>query len=166
MVVLTPIEFLQGTLTFIFVLISLVLGLTIMSRYFKYKSRQFILVGISWMAVVSPYWPDAISYLLIITTGNELDTVLYIFIANAFIPLICITWGIVFTDFLYSNKKNKKIMTLVIMGGVGLTWELCVLVLFLSLNCIYELLMYRILEFYIILEFPRRSHIEFFELSY
>jgi len=110
-VVLTPLQTLQGALTLVFVLISFILGLTIMLKYFKYKVRQLLLVGATWMFVVSPYWPDAISFVMIMFTGQEININLYFFIANAFIAPLHITWMLAMTDFLF--KKHQKLIMLI-----------------------------------------------------
>ena len=79
-------------------------------KYFKYKFRQFYLVGFTWIFLISPYWPDAISFVMIITTGTQLSLEIYLFIAIAFLFLVHITWMLAFTDFLYQHKQ-KIIMT-------------------------------------------------------
>lgn len=106
MVELNALEYLQGALTLAFVLISLVLGLIIISKYIKYKNLQLLLVGLTWIFLVSPYWPDAISFVMIITTGNEINEAVYFFVANGFIAPLHVTWGVVFSDFLYRSKKK------------------------------------------------------------
>ena len=61
-VTLTTLENLQGALTLVAVLVSIVLGLSIISKYFKFKDKNLIFVGITWIGMFSPYWGDAISY--------------------------------------------------------------------------------------------------------
>jgi len=92
-------------------LISTILGLIIVTKYFKFKQRELLLVGITWILIVSPYWPDAINFIMILTYGTILDITIYFFLANALIPIIHITWMIAFTDLLY--KKNQKKILLV-----------------------------------------------------
>ncbi|MGV9172608.1 MAG: hypothetical protein ACOC35_08575, partial [Promethearchaeia archaeon] len=109
-IILSTLEILQGFFTLVFVVISFILGITIMAKYRKFKRSQLIFVGITWIFLVSPYWPDAISFLLIIFTGTQLDKGIYFFIANAFIAPLHITWIAVITDFLY--KKKQKLIVL------------------------------------------------------
>lgn len=103
---LNTLQLFQGSFTLVFVLISLVLGLIIISKYFTYRKRQYLLVGITWIFLVSPYWPDAISFLLILITRSKLHEPTYFFIANGFIPPLHITWIIVITDFIYKEKQK------------------------------------------------------------
>jgi len=110
MVTLSPLEMFQGSLTLIAVLISFILGLIIILKYFKFKRIQLLLVGVTWILLMSVYWPDAITFILILTTGNPLNKYVYFFLANAFIAPVHITWVTVITDLIW--KKNKKIIRL------------------------------------------------------
>ncbi len=110
MVTLTPLETLQGALILTFVLISFILGSILILKYFKYKSRQFYLVGFTWIFLISPYWPDAISFVMIITTGTQLSIEIYLFIAVSFLFLVHIIWMLAFTDLVYPEKQ-KILMT-------------------------------------------------------
>ncbi|MBD3255547.1 MAG: hypothetical protein GF383_10660 [Candidatus Lokiarchaeota archaeon] len=102
---LTTLELLQGVLTLIFVVVSIILGVSIMLKYFKYQNRSFLLFGISWICLISPYWPDAITILTITFFNSELPEILYFFLAMAFVPVVHITWIMAMTDLIYRNKK-------------------------------------------------------------
>jgi hypothetical protein len=82
-----------------------------MIKYINYRRRELLLVGITWILLVSPYWPDAINFIMVLWYGILLDITIYFFLANALIPLIHITWIIAFTDFLY--KEKQKIILLI-----------------------------------------------------
>jgi len=106
---LTPLETLQGILTLIFVVVSLILGLSIMSKYTKQKNKLFLLVGTTWICLVSPYWPDAISIITILLFNFQLEESLYFFLAMAFIPLVHITWIWALTNLIF-KKKGKYLL--------------------------------------------------------
>lgn len=126
-ITLSPLETLQGLLTVVFVSISLILGFTIMLKYFKFKRLELILVGLTWICIISPYWPDAISFLMIITTGEAIDTNLYILIGNLFVAPAHITWMYVVSNFLY---KSKKKILMAIMTTEAVLFEIVFLILF------------------------------------
>ncbi|TFG04070.1 MAG: hypothetical protein EU539_11645 [Promethearchaeota archaeon] len=111
---LNPFEILQGILTLIFVLISILLGLSIISKYRLQRNRLFILVGITWICVISPYWPDAISIISILFFNASLGEPLYFFLAMAFIPLVHVTWILAITDMMFKSKQ-KPIMAFIIV---------------------------------------------------
>ncbi|MEJ2296840.1 MAG: hypothetical protein P8Y23_19000 [Candidatus Lokiarchaeota archaeon] len=100
-ITLTAFQFLYGALTFIAVIISVLLGILIAFKYLKYKKIDFILVGLTWIFLVSPYWSDAIQFILTTLVGVELNPNLYYFIANAFIAPIHIIWIYAIADFLF-----------------------------------------------------------------
>lgn len=127
MVELSALEYLQGGLSLAFVVISFILGLTIILKYFKYKNRQFILVGLTWMFLVSPYWPDAISFVMILTLDIQLPDAIYLFLATFFVAPIHIAWITVITDFLYKEKQKILVGIMVLQFVI---YETILLVLF------------------------------------
>jgi len=109
-------------------LISTILGVIIVIKYFKYKKRELILVGITWILIVSPYWPDAITFIMVLLTGNILEDGIYFFLANALIPAIHITWSIAFSDLLLKGRKKK--IFILIMAIQAIIFEIIFLSLF------------------------------------
>jgi hypothetical protein len=112
------VDYLQGSFSLIFVIISLIIGLTILSKYFKYKSRLYVLVGISWIGVANPWFPDSISFIMNVVWGVSLPVELYFIIGNVFIPLALITWLIAYTDMIY-KRRQKLIITLIILFSLA-----------------------------------------------
>lgn len=100
-------------MTFAFVLISTVLGVIIVLKYFKEHKRELLLVGITWILLVSPYWPDAINFVLVLMYSSLLDVVIYFFLANALIPIMHVTWIIAFSDLVIKKNKNKKLVLII-----------------------------------------------------
>ncbi|MHA1338308.1 MAG: hypothetical protein ACTSPW_21645 [Promethearchaeota archaeon] len=88
-----------------------------MLKYLTFKQRQFLLVGFTWICVASPYWPDAISFILVITTGKVLENSIYFFVANFLVPPLHITWMLAMTDFLF-KEKQKVLMTIFTIEAV------------------------------------------------
>ncbi len=104
---LTELEMLQGSFTFIFVLISVLLGISIMFRYRTNKQKEFLLVGITWVFLVSGYFPDALNFITILFIGIEIPELLYLVLATVFYPIIHLTWLKVFTELRYKEKQRK-----------------------------------------------------------
>ena len=115
--VLELVDLLQGSFSLIFVLISLYIGFSILSKYFKYKSRLYILVGISWIGVANPWFPDSISFLMNLFFQESLAIEWYFIIGNAFIPLALLTWLIAYTD-MNNKSKQKLVITLTVVFGI------------------------------------------------
>ncbi len=107
---LTDLEFLQGSITLAFVVISVILGISIMLRYRANKQVEFLLVGITWVFLMSGYYPDAINFVDILATNTQIPDLLYLTLATVFYPVLHVTWMQVFTELRY-KEKQKTIMT-------------------------------------------------------
>ncbi len=124
---LSAFEIFYGSFTFASVVISTILGLFIALKYIKHRKVELLLVGITWIFLASPYWSDAIQFVIVMLYEIELDSPLYFFLANAFIAPIHITWSIAFTNFLF-KKQQKKI--LIFFGIEAIIFELAFLIVF------------------------------------
>lgn len=115
---LQAVDYLQGSFSLLFVLISLIIGFTILSKYSKYKSRLYILVGISWIGIANPWFPDSISFVMKLISNQFLPNEWYFIIGNCFIPFALLSWLIAFTDMI--GKKNQKlVITLTIILSIA-----------------------------------------------
>jgi len=103
---LETIEFISGLFSLIIVVISVIVGLKIASKYFEHKQKTFILVGITWIGVVSPWYPSSVSFLLVLITGEALIPVIYFILGISFLPFFMFVWLTAFTEFLYKEKQK------------------------------------------------------------
>jgi len=103
------VDILQGSFSLIFVCISLVIGITILSKYSQHKSRLYILVGLSWIGIANPYFPDSISFVMNILFQQSLAVEWYLIIGNVFIPIALLCWLTAYTDMI-----KKKLQPLVV----------------------------------------------------
>ena len=103
---LSILELLQGSFSLGFVIISIIIGLKIMSNYFKHKNRTFLLVGIAWIGLANPWMPDSINFLMYLTSETVLNEFTYLLIGNAFIPFFLLCWITAFTDLKYSSSQK------------------------------------------------------------
>jgi len=110
-------EVFQGSFSLIFAIISIFVGLRILFKYFEYKRRELILVGISWIGIASPWIPDSINFIMILGFSSILTEEAYLIIGNVFMPFFIICWLIVITDFLYKTKQ-KLILILCLIWTV------------------------------------------------
>ena len=124
---LSNFEFFYGILTFISVIISIILGIIIAQKYLKIKKIEFLLVGLTWIFLSSPYWSDAIQFITLTLFNFQLNTAIYFFIANAFIAPIHIVWIIALIKFIF--HKQKKIL-LIIFSTEAVVFEVFFLVNF------------------------------------
>ena len=127
MLELELVDILQGSFSLIFVIISLIIGITILSKYFTHKSRLYILVGISWIGISFPWIPDSISFIMNIIFQRSLPVGLYFIIGNVFIPIALLAWIIAYTDMI--NKEKQK-MAVILTGIFSIIFEITFFTLF------------------------------------
>jgi hypothetical protein len=111
------VDLLQGSFSLIFVCISLIIGFTILSKYAQHKSRLYILVGISWIGIANPYFPDSISFIEEILFQQPLPVEWYLIIGNVFIPIALLCWLIAYTDMI-NKKRQSLVVTLTIIFSI------------------------------------------------
>ncbi len=112
---LNELEIISGSFSLTFVIISLIIGVTLILKYRSLKNRTLLTVGLTWIFICSSWWSRSISFLTIIFFDFALDAVLYLFLLNAFIPIAVICWIYSFFSlFEYESKKRILIAYLVI----------------------------------------------------
>lgn len=121
------VDVLQGSFSLIFVFISLIIGLTILSKYFENKNRLFILVGVSWIGICLPWVPDSTSFLMNLIVQRSLPKGWYFFIGNVFLPIALLTWLIAYTDMI-KRKAQKKVIIITIL--LSIIFEIVFFILF------------------------------------
>ena len=112
------VDILQGSFSLIFVIISLIIGFSILIKYFEYKTRLYILVGVSWIGISFPWIPDSISFLMNITIQSSLDVGWYFIIGNTFLPVALLTWLTAYTDMIKKDAQKKILITTIIISSL------------------------------------------------
>ncbi|MFO7794656.1 MAG: hypothetical protein ACQERB_01030 [Promethearchaeati archaeon] len=110
------IDLVQGTFSLLFVIISLIIGITILFKYFKFKSKIFILMGLSWIGLASPWFPDSISFLIMLFGGSSIPIDLYLLIGNVLLPFFLLIWIWAFSELLYKDKQKLLLAIFLILA--------------------------------------------------
>ncbi|MHA1320009.1 MAG: hypothetical protein ACTSQ1_09370 [Promethearchaeota archaeon] len=76
------VDILQGSLSLIFVLISFIIGVSIISKYGKIKNRLYILVGLTWLTLSTLWLPEATSFLMSLIIQQTLAVEWYFILGN------------------------------------------------------------------------------------
>ena len=127
---LDALDIVNGIFSIIFVVISLLVGIIIFSKYLQYKEKIYLFVGVTWILISEPWWPSSLSFIIAINDKVGLSENLYFLIGNIFIPITIIIWLIAFTEFLYTEKRK---LILMIFPLYGIVFEILFFV-FLSIN--------------------------------
>ena len=110
------VDVLQGSFSLIFVIISLIIGLTIFFKYFEHKNRLYILVGISWIGISIPWVPDSASFLMNLFVQRFLPKGWYFIIGNVFLPIALLAWLIAYTDMIRKKAQKKVVLITVLLS--------------------------------------------------
>ena len=109
----------NGTLSVIFVIINLFVGLTILLKYFKLGNKNFIYVGTTWIGISCPYIAAAVSFLIALVNESGLPIEWYFLIAIVITPMFIVLWNLAMTNLLY-KKHQKLIISISIVISVSL----------------------------------------------
>ncbi|MBD3255874.1 MAG: hypothetical protein GF383_12330 [Candidatus Lokiarchaeota archaeon] len=102
---LTQLEILRSVFTLAFVIISILMGIKMISKYFSLKNHEILTVGLTWIFLSSSWWSNAFSFLTILLFGYAFEDYLYLLLLNAFTPLAIICWIYSFSHIVYSKYK-------------------------------------------------------------
>lgn len=112
---LTPIEILHSSFSLVAIVISILIGLIIISKYFKFKQRNFLLIGIFWTGLTFPWLPTAITFIMVLTVGRGLPVQGYILIGIMILPLTVLCGLTAFTSLLGVKRKRRRAILLSVL---------------------------------------------------
>ncbi|TFG01326.1 MAG: hypothetical protein EU539_14180 [Promethearchaeota archaeon] len=104
--------------SFVFVSISWIFSISMISKYFKYKTRQFLYVAVAWIGVASPWTSDAISLIMILIIGVPLNLYAKVIIELPFIPIAIYFWLETFTDIKFTQYRKSILNTFLIITAI------------------------------------------------
>ena len=108
--------------TFIFIVggislsLSLYCSIKLISKYFRFKRKEFIYAGITGIIITEPWWPIFINYLLILLGQARLPFEIYNLIAMIGLPIGLFSWLYVFSELMYKERQKEFLMFAVIYG--------------------------------------------------
>lgn len=135
---LTLYQWIHGIFTVIFVIISILIGLRILSKYFTAEGQKFseyIPLGLTYILLSSAWWGPTFNFLVFVSTETPLNEIVFVILNNAFLPLAIVCWIYAYTSLQdISRKKIIRIIYLVI----SVIWEIVFFILiFVSLDTLY-----------------------------
>ena len=110
---LEALDIVNGTFGLIFVVISIILGVIIILKYFKTKDKNFLLVGFTWIFLISGWYGTSASFIVALFTGGEGLSLEMILLLNFIpLPIALFLWSIAFTNFLYKEKQRLFLLVI------------------------------------------------------
>ncbi len=127
---LEEIEIVNGLLATIFVVISVLVGVRILVKYFELKKRVFLFFGITWILIVCPWYPFMVSFLFALATDKAISLQLYVLLGNILIPFGIVVGVAAFTELKF--HESQKILV-IIFGIIAVIMEI-LLIYFISFD--------------------------------
>ena len=106
----------NGITLIILCFISIYVAIRIISKYFEYKRKEFILVDLVYIFLTSPWYPATISFIMFLIIGEILSPEVYFIIGTNLWPIALTLWIFTFTDLVY-EKQQKIIVFIFICYG-------------------------------------------------
>ncbi|MBD3342273.1 MAG: hypothetical protein GF353_24445 [Candidatus Lokiarchaeota archaeon] len=114
-----PLELLQiisGIGIIVFIVIALFIGLLIILAYFEFKESILLYIGLTWIALILPYVPSAINFIMYILSGAILPDRVCFIIGLSFSPVGFTCWIAAITELMYPRLKKSIIIISIIYG--------------------------------------------------
>ena len=108
-------DIISGTLSIITVVIGTMIGLVIVSRYFKYKNISFLYWGIAITLLVCFLYAASISFVLAVFTGKGLSPGIYTFLATWSTPVVTLFLMAAFNEFAYKDRHKLLVFIVLII---------------------------------------------------
>lgn len=104
-----PVSLESGLISIIALTIITLIGIKALSKYFTYKNKNLLYIGLSLILIWSPWWPSSISFVLYLFTTSGLSYLLYIFIGNFLLPFSVLFWLFFILDVFKVEEKKRKL---------------------------------------------------------
>jgi len=119
-------EQVNSIFTLIFVIISILLGVRILLKYFSLKRKELLTIGFAWIFLTSAWWGGIYAFMSISFFNQQPSTYIFLFLSNIFVPLALICWIFSLVHIFY-QEKEKTIITIVIL--IYLSYDILIIAL-------------------------------------
>ncbi|TFG15166.1 MAG: hypothetical protein EU535_02005 [Promethearchaeota archaeon] len=123
---LSTTDFINGLFALIFAVVTITIGLRIASKYFEFKHKTFLYIGIGWAGFSSGWWGSGFGFLYYVLSNRFFEDTFYIFIQVFFVPLFTYLVFYGLTELIF--KGNKKFMFRVIFLLIDLLFMIYLLI--------------------------------------
>ena len=111
---------LNGITAIIYVSITIIIGLLVISKYFKYKDKKLLIIGLNIIILPAAYLTTSIGYILALG-GIYIEDFIYGIMVQVPRALNLFLWVYIFSELHYKEKQKKFILICVIYL---LIWEI------------------------------------------
>jgi hypothetical protein len=111
--VLELVEILNSTFSLLTVIIFSIVGILIIIKYFKYKNKVFIYIGVAWIIMGSAWWSSSFAFLAYLVNGIGLPLEIYLILGYPLVPFGLFLFGLALIELKYNNKKTQIALPLI-----------------------------------------------------
>lgn len=127
---LTELQIFQGFIGLVSLIITFIIALKIISKYFTYKQIELLTIGLMMIFISSAWWGSNIAFVLYVFFNIEISDVLYIFISFGFIWISLLLWMYSFAHLVYPQSKRKIVSIFFVISVLYMTF----FIIFLTTN--------------------------------
>jgi hypothetical protein len=107
---LTTIDIIHGSFGLIFMIVSLLIGLKILMKYFSIQRIELVTVAFTWIFLSTAWWGAGISFVTYVFYGFTLGLFWYLFVDNVFLPFALLLWIYSFCQLAYPAWKRRLML--------------------------------------------------------
>jgi len=109
-------NYISSAFGIVHVIISVIVGSILISKYFKSKDKTLIFVGLVWIIIVEPWIPASLNLIYISFDTVGLPYQISALITNLFLPVGLILWTLVITELVFKKIKTPLLIIFIIFG--------------------------------------------------
>lgn len=116
---LEPLDIANGIFGLIFISITIIVGLSIIKKYFNTKNINLLYVGLAWILFCSGWYGTSVSFIVSFFNGGEglpLEAILLINFTP--LPIGVLSWMIAFTNFMVKEKQKLFLLIIIIISAI------------------------------------------------
>ena len=124
---INPLIIANGLTSLIVSIISIVIGIKLVIKYYNHKERTLLLAGLTWLLMYEGWWGPSISFLMLLFTNQSLPIEIFFIISMSLIPLGITFWMIAFTDLSWKRIQKPILIVFIIQMIIFEIFSLLVL---------------------------------------
>jgi hypothetical protein len=109
---------LNGIFSLSFVVIATIVGIVILTRYFRYKAKSILYMGLAIILIACPWWPSSTAFLVGLITGSGIPEPAYLLIGNVMVPGFNILFTAALTEITFQEKKKPIRIIIIIVNAI------------------------------------------------
>ncbi len=119
-----------GIFTLIFITIHLIVGLRIITKYFKYKQNVFLLIGIGWIGAATVWIGVAVDFILILLYDAPSPIEVHLLIIGGILPFTQLAWVAAITNLMHIERSTRRNILIVGAIVVIIFWPFYIFIVF------------------------------------